>query len=116
MIFFKRVLGGIGLVALLCVWSMASEPSQLKGVPTIELNSPTVDAKVNRSLVLFKGKAKGIKLLLLNGAPIPIKEDGSFYYRAQLFAKNSYNFFILKGESSEGEVVYLNRKVFYQSF
>ena len=115
MIFFSRFLLMGVLVLGLCSSGLAQDNIPDDVLQEIILDSPTIDAKVTRPLVLFKGRVKGVRLLLLNGAPVPIKEDGRFFYRAQLFAKNSYNFFILKGESSDGRVIYLNRKVFYKS-
>jgi len=109
-----RLLGRQVLVDESILTVTYSKSNLLESGLEITLFSPKENEITSKPRILFKGQTKSAKYLKLNGATIPLREDGSFFFRDTLTKLNSYHLFTLTAVSEDGGEITLERKIYYK--
>jgi hypothetical protein len=82
------------------------------GSSSVSLISPNPYEVMTKGRILFKGRAKQIRSIEVNGKRIPIK-NGRFYAKFDLKNKGKYHNFEVKAISKTGQKIRFNRNIFW---
>jgi hypothetical protein len=85
-----------------------------KSVAELVILSPNDNEITSKPLLLFKGKTKDVRSMIINNELVSLSKDGQFFHKIMLKKPNQYEYFEVIAKTMDGKTLVQKRKVFFK--